>query len=384
MNKNTIKMIQDLTNKVDSILYDRNKHMVQKEKYEPIIVDPHIPANMPVTYLEVYHKLAEALPTIEDIFFCSPLTDKERKEKKFSCLKSSTIKYLPPAVNETASTTTKRADSVLYNLQATLANINMPIYLFVHQKLLNNAKKFNEDNNIVFVHTIRALLSDLATNMSQLRIDTAEAFNVLVKLKIKQEGLVYAGSFRGTSNSLISNTVAATLHICNKLKTLLQLPRLRRLTTRRQTINKFFAGGVAAEQSMGKDNKRSMIRTQFRVVIQNSDQEFESRQGRQKKSGIYIKGSEETKRTGISDKFKKIYTKSIKNFNSSSPKTFNVETSFRAQKQSTIDIRYMYINCHFYRACNTKLNALENPTKNMGQAVIFARDTRIGNAHIFR
>ncbi|PVU89193.1 hypothetical protein BB561_005496 [Smittium simulii] len=47
-----------------------------------------------------------------------------------------------------------------------------PIDLFVYQKLLNNPEILPEDNNIVFAHTIRVLLSDLTTTMSQLRIDT--------------------------------------------------------------------------------------------------------------------------------------------------------------------------------------------------------------------
>ncbi|PVU92026.1 hypothetical protein BB561_004074 [Smittium simulii] len=74
MSKNTIIIIQDLTNKVnelcmgrpnlnqnvDTILYDRNKHMVQEEKHESMIFDPHISTNMLSTYLEIYPKLAEA------------------------------------------------------------------------------------------------------------------------------------------------------------------------------------------------------------------------------------------------------------------------------------------------------------------------------------
>ncbi|PVU96376.1 hypothetical protein BB561_001220 [Smittium simulii] len=62
---------------------------------------------------KVFPKLSEALPTIENTFFRSPLTDKKRKEAIFSCPKSSTMKYLPPAVNDIASTTTKKADSVI-------------------------------------------------------------------------------------------------------------------------------------------------------------------------------------------------------------------------------------------------------------------------------
>ncbi|PVU91170.1 hypothetical protein BB561_004537 [Smittium simulii] len=115
----------NLNQKVDAILYDRNIH------------------------------LAEALQTIEENVFRLSLTDKKRKELIFSCPKSSTMKCLPPSVKDTALATAKRVDSVLYNLQATLVNITRQIYLFVHQKLLNNLEIFPEDNDIVFVHNIR-------------------------------------------------------------------------------------------------------------------------------------------------------------------------------------------------------------------------------------
>ncbi|PVU88461.1 hypothetical protein BB561_005845 [Smittium simulii] len=125
MGKNTIRMIQDLKNKVselymdrsnlnqkvDTILYNKNIHVVQEEKQKPAIMGPHISTNTPVTYLMVYSKLEKAFPAIENIFFCSPLTDKEIKEAIFSCSKSSTIKYLLPSANEIASTTAKKADS---------------------------------------------------------------------------------------------------------------------------------------------------------------------------------------------------------------------------------------------------------------------------------
>ncbi|PVU86084.1 hypothetical protein BB561_006816 [Smittium simulii] len=51
--------------------------------------------------LKSYPKLAKAyLPAIENNFFRFPLTDKERKGANFSCPKSSTMKYLPPSVND--------------------------------------------------------------------------------------------------------------------------------------------------------------------------------------------------------------------------------------------------------------------------------------------
>ncbi|PVU88484.1 hypothetical protein BB561_005823 [Smittium simulii] len=110
----------NLNQKVDATLYNRNIH------------------------------LAEALPTIEENFFLSPLTDKKKNEVIFSCPKRSTIKYLPLSVNDTALATAKKVDS----------------------KLQNNPEIFLMNNNIVLVHTIREFLSDLANTTLQLRITT--------------------------------------------------------------------------------------------------------------------------------------------------------------------------------------------------------------------
>ncbi|PVU88724.1 hypothetical protein BB561_005727 [Smittium simulii] len=242
MGENTIRIIQAFTHKVNALCMDRSN--LKQKKHEPMIVDPHISTNMPATYLDVYPKLAEALPTIEDNFFCLPLTDKERKEAIFSYPKISKMKYLTPVVNETASTTAKRADSVLYNLQATLANITKPIDLFVHQKLLKNPEISNEDNLTVFVIPLGEMnLAGKPPHISEPETEPLfepEAFNALVTAK--------------------NATRRADLRRRNKIKS---LPQLRRQTARLQTINKFFAGRVAAEQNGIK-------------VIQDSDQESES------------------------------------------------------------------------------------------------------------
>ncbi|PVU94468.1 hypothetical protein BB561_002529 [Smittium simulii] len=168
MDEKVIRMIQALTNKVNELY---------------------------IWHSNLNQKLAEILQTIEKNFFCLPLTDKERKDALFSCPKSSTMKYLSPSVNETASTAAKRADPVFYNLQATLANITRPIYLFVHKKLLNNPEISNENNNIVFAHTIRGnkffwkppQISEPDTKI----LSKLEAFNALATAKnaTKRTGL---------------------------------------------------------------------------------------------------------------------------------------------------------------------------------------------------
>ncbi|PVU90629.1 hypothetical protein BB561_004800 [Smittium simulii] len=318
MLENTIRIIQDHTNKVnelcmgrfnlnqkvDSILNSKKIHVVQERKYESMIVYPHISRNIPVTYLEVYPKLAEALPTIEENFFCSPLTDKEIKQAIFSCPKSSTIKCLLLSVNDTALATTKRADDVLYNLHATLDNITRPIDLFVHQKLLNNPEILPEDDNIVFAHTIKKFLSDLAITISHLRIDTRKQKKVCIYI-IGSEETKKAG-------------------VSDKFK---------------KNVKKF---------------KEDVIHD-----FNNQDQRFAHR-------SVKTHKNKKNSLRGLAS-FYDLYRKNTSNVNTSSPRKINAETSFRNQKHSTSRIGYMNINI------------LKNTTKNIERAVISARDTQIGN-----
>ncbi|PVU89210.1 hypothetical protein BB561_005487 [Smittium simulii] len=114
------------------------------------------------------------------------------------------------------------------------SNLNQKIdaILSTYQKLLNNPKNLPENDIIVFKHTIRVLLSDLATFISQLRIYTVhreinlagkpqqmykqntkplfqpESFNVLASAKNSTRELVCASSFRDANKLIISHSVA--------------------------------------------------------------------------------------------------------------------------------------------------------------------------------
>ncbi|PVU86355.1 hypothetical protein BB561_006728 [Smittium simulii] len=232
------------------------------EKTGTPIVNPHISTNMLATCLESYLKFTEALLTIEENFFHSLLTDK--KKKKQSLVAPRVVQF-----------------SVLYNPQATLSNINKPIDLSVHQKLLNNPKKLLENDNIVFVHTIRVLLSDLATTITQLRIDTvhreinlAENPPQIPECEKRQQSTHQSYSGGGFAQAQKTQATAPTA---------------------------FFAGGIAAEQkrisrfllwvsgrkaplpvlgSICKADKRPLSPRHCRDGIQDSVQESESKESK--------------------------------------------------------------------------------------------------------
>ncbi|PVU89323.1 hypothetical protein BB561_005423 [Smittium simulii] len=248
----------------------------------------------------------KALPTIEDNFFRSPLTDKKRKGTIFNCLKISMMKYIFSLVNGTALATAKRA----------------------YSKLLNNPEILPENNNIVFAHTMRINLAEKATQIFEPDTEPLfkpQAFNSLVAAK---------NSTRRTATSptaLSNNPAPKNLPSANN--------------------QKVFAGGVAAEQ---KGIKLFSINSGGMLWKNNPHL-----------TTIRLKTHKNI--TDILTEICKIYKKSIGNVNSSSPKPINSETSFTAQEQRTSKIEYTYINICSYRAGNTELNILENSIKNMKQ-----------------
>ncbi|PVU89268.1 hypothetical protein BB561_005458 [Smittium simulii] len=364
-------------------------HVAQQEKRKPTIVDPYISTNMPDTYLKVYHKLAKAFPTIVKKIFCLPLAGKKIKEAIISCPKSSTIKYLPPVVSETASTTAKKADSVIYNMQATLANITRSIDLI--------------------------LLLNLAAAILQLRMDTVHReINLAVKPSHISETYTEPLFKPEALYALVTAknaTRRAGLHKTTWLQTI----------TQPQTINKVFAGRVAAEQkgisrlplwpSLGKASLLVLpacLCQDFELFIEIGEitknnnfsilkQSSDYRGDKKKKHNIYIKGLEKTTKSretyaekSKTHKSKKNIPSELQNFigkalnitstgnvNSFSLRPLNAEACLRAQKQSTSKIDYMDINSISYRACNTELNALKNLIKNMRRAVISVRDIKL-------
>ncbi|PVU89341.1 hypothetical protein BB561_005414 [Smittium simulii] len=112
---------------------------------------PHVTAQIPVIDLNVYPELIEALPSIEEDFFGSPLTDKERKNALYSCYKNSSMNYIPSPLNDSAT---------------------RPIDFYVHRRIQDNPTLDTaEDPETMFASTMRALLLDIAATVTQTRLD---------------------------------------------------------------------------------------------------------------------------------------------------------------------------------------------------------------------
>ncbi|PVU97454.1 hypothetical protein BB561_000565 [Smittium simulii] len=431
MNKNTIRMIQDLTNKVkelcmdcpnlnqkvDSIMHSRNKHMFYEEKQSPTYFHKYS-----CHILIGYPKLAKAyLSTIEDNFFCSPLTDKERKEAIFSCSKSSTIKYLPPSVND--------------QLQLQQKEQNRLIDLFVHQKLLNDPEisselrtgtiyremNFAENSLNIFKPkrqiAIHQLFSDSGFVQAQQTQATAPAAQSNNNPAANnQQSFLQAGprqsqmesvdfhsgspesEYRETksfleekSSSILSRGASTgirydlplTIHShCYKRKLALEANKI-------QTEKKFsLLTNKAAVFCSSKENRKTQTSPQIEEAestsrgkkLKNGDiannmtipvsspaicsvsqptylhQNFAHVEYNSQSSNIQNQGltaisiKTHKNRKNIFTWICKLYKKITSNFNSSSFRSLNSETHFRAQKQITSNIGYMDISIRSYKS----------------------------------
>ncbi|OMJ24123.1 hypothetical protein AYI69_g4742 [Smittium culicis] len=126
---------------------------------------------MPLTDLDVYPELIEALPSIEDDFFRTPLTEEERKETIQSFLRSSSMNYHPPPLNDSASSAMKKVDAYIHGIQIALAQATRPIDYYVHRITQDNLQANSEDPHILSANTTRVLLANIAATVTQGRLD---------------------------------------------------------------------------------------------------------------------------------------------------------------------------------------------------------------------
>ncbi|OMJ08551.1 hypothetical protein AYI70_g11476 [Smittium culicis] len=83
-----------------------------------------------------------------------PLTEKERKIVIHSCPKASSMNYIPLPLNNTASSTVKKADSALYGIQLTFAQATRPIEYYVRRRIQESSGiDIKEDHEVLFART---------------------------------------------------------------------------------------------------------------------------------------------------------------------------------------------------------------------------------------
>ncbi|OMJ16698.1 hypothetical protein AYI69_g7733 [Smittium culicis] len=156
--------VKVLTELVQQLLREKERNQ------EP--EDPYFTTRIPVTDLTAYPELTEVLPSIEEDFLRSPLTEEERKIAIHSCPRTSSMNYNPTPLNDSASSAVKKADTALYGIQVALVQATRPIDYFIHRRIQENpGLDTSEDPEVMFSSTMRALLSNVAATVAQARLD---------------------------------------------------------------------------------------------------------------------------------------------------------------------------------------------------------------------
>ncbi|OMJ18834.1 hypothetical protein AYI69_g6860 [Smittium culicis] len=122
--------------------------------------------------LQFYQGLSKALPGISQDFLRLPITDSERIKFLGCCPRNTGMVYDPPSLNGMGlSSEFKKEDSKLQDIQYRISGITRPIDYFV-QNLLQDQSSLNTAIAIEFSGLIKILLSDLASQISQVKMDS--------------------------------------------------------------------------------------------------------------------------------------------------------------------------------------------------------------------
>ncbi|OMJ12082.1 hypothetical protein AYI69_g9571 [Smittium culicis] len=79
--------------------------------------------------------------------------------------------YTPPPINDAATAPIKKLDTAYYIVQAFLAQATMPVVYYVHQFLQDEPEAPTNDPRFLFASTMRLILSEACTLLTQARLD---------------------------------------------------------------------------------------------------------------------------------------------------------------------------------------------------------------------
>ncbi|OLY85422.1 hypothetical protein AYI68_g383, partial [Smittium mucronatum] len=85
MSEDTNTKLNELTALVRQLMLEREPQLNEE--------DPFVTSRIPVTEFSVYTELSEALPSIEEDFFRTPLSEEDRKTALYTCPKTSLMNY---------------------------------------------------------------------------------------------------------------------------------------------------------------------------------------------------------------------------------------------------------------------------------------------------
>ncbi|OMJ21624.1 hypothetical protein AYI70_g3363 [Smittium culicis] len=171
MYEDTMRFLTELNDKVNQLLVTTNAVQQPRGMTVEEEEDEHISNRVHIHNLTIYLRLLEALPSIGEDFYRSHLTEIDRRESIHSCTRTLGMEYSPPPINDTSPASSKKVDSTLYAIQVLLSQATRPIDYFVHRRLQEIPNIPADDEVFLFANTVRVLLSDIATFITQSRID---------------------------------------------------------------------------------------------------------------------------------------------------------------------------------------------------------------------
>ncbi|OMJ19121.1 hypothetical protein AYI69_g6750 [Smittium culicis] len=172
---------------VKELLWEKERNTEPQESY--------VTTKIPITDLAVYPELIEALPSIEEDFFRTPLAEEERKEAIHSCSVNSRHNYI--------------------GIPVVLVQATHLIVYYANRIIQENQKVNENDTHILFIITMRVLFSNIAFTVTQGRFENLNKaahgsgkLEALIASKKKERFPGYASPFAGTS-SMVRKTIPA-------------------------------------------------------------------------------------------------------------------------------------------------------------------------------
>ncbi|PVU87435.1 hypothetical protein BB561_006330 [Smittium simulii] len=151
MDQTLLDTIAALTKKVDNLLYVSTRSLAKD--------------------LQTYPRLIEALPSIDTDFFWSPLSDEEKRDIVQTCPQTMGMMYMQPPINDAAAAPIKKLDNAYYNVQSFITQATRPVDYYVNQLLQDKPEAPANDPRFLFASTMRLLLSEACTLLTQARLD---------------------------------------------------------------------------------------------------------------------------------------------------------------------------------------------------------------------
>ncbi|OMJ13660.1 hypothetical protein AYI69_g8916, partial [Smittium culicis] len=175
MDQSYMQIIQDLTEKVNDLSAIVLQRVYQEKTLDfqfPECDGIHRTTVVPGLEIESFPEPLEFIPDLEKDFFRISLAIKARKDIIYGCPKFTGMNYQPPPLNDAAPTSVKRTDAMLYKIQTSLARLTRPLDHYMYEQIRQRRLvDLDNDGEIILVETMRTMLADLASTITQDRID---------------------------------------------------------------------------------------------------------------------------------------------------------------------------------------------------------------------